>query len=443
MSLTSTQKTDTNTVELEIAVGGEELRDAADKVFRRKVKSITVPGFRKGKAPRGIIEKMYGEGVFLEDAVNDLFPGAYDAAVEEAGIEPVNRADVEVLSLDKETGFTFKATVTVKPEITVGNYKGIEAEKLVATVTDHDIDHELTHMRERNARQVTVEDRAARDGDMTVIDFEGFVDGTPFEGGKGEGYRLTLGSGQFIPGFEEQVAGHKTGEEFDVNVTFPEEYHAEELKGKPALFKVKLHEITAKELPELDDEFVKDVSEFDTLDELRADLLKKQQEQRDKRSQDDLENALVDKVIESVEGEIPECMYENKVDDMARDFEYRLSQQGMKMELYLQYTGMDRESFRKGFREQAERQVKIRLALEKIAELEGFEVSEDDIKAELEKMAEAYGGELDTEKLRGIVPEKELIADIKCTKAIDLVRDTAVITEKAAPAEEHRHDHED
>lgn len=428
MSLTSTEKKENNIVELEIAVGGEELRDATDKVFRRKVKTITVPGFRKGKAPRGIIERMYGEGIFLEDAVNDLFPGAYEAAVEEAGIEPVDKANVEILTLDKGVGFTFKATVTVKPEIVLSDYKGIEAEKTIYTVDDADIDAEIERMRERNARIITVEDRAAEDGDQTVIDFEGFIDDVPFDGGKGEGYQLTLGSHSFIEGFEEQIVGHKPGEEFDVNVTFPEDYQAEELKGKPAVFKVKFVEIKGKELPELDDEFVKDVSEFDTLDELKADIRGKQQESRDKRSADDLENALVDKVIEKLSGDIPEVMFEHKIDDMVRDFEYRLTSQGMQLEMYLQYTGMEMDAFRSTFREQAERQVKIRLALEKIAALEQFAVSDEDVEAELKRLSEMYGTEV--ENIRGALPRKDLEADIKCTRAIDLVRDSAKITEK-------------
>lgn len=434
MSLTSTQKLDNNIVELEIAVGADELKKATDRVFSRKVKTITIPGFRKGKAPRGTIEKMYGEGIFLEDAVNELFPGAYDAAVEEAGLDPVDKADVEILTLDKDAGFTFKATVTVKPEVSVKNYKGIAADKTVSTVTDADMDAEIEKMRERNARTITIEDRAAQDGDNTVIDFEGFVDGVAFDGGKGDGYQLTLGSHSFIDGFEDQIVGHKTGEEFDVNVTFPEEYHSEELKGKPAVFKVKLVEIKGKELPELDDEFVKDVSEFDTLEELKADISKKLQEAKDKKSQDDFETALVDVVIENLEANIPACMYERKVDEMVRDFEYRLSSQGMKIDMYLQYTGMDMESFRKTFREQSERQVKIRLALEQIAKDENFTVSDDDFDTELTKMAEAYNMELD--KIKEVVPRKDLEADILCTKAIDLVRESAKVTEKAEAAVE-------
>lgn len=434
MSLTSTEKKENNIAELEIAVDAQTLKEATDKVFKRKVKTINVPGFRKGKAPRAIIEKMYGEGIFMEDAVNDLFPDAYDAAVEEAGIEPVDRANVEMLTLDKETGFTFKATVTVKPEVTVTGYKGLEAVKTIYEIEEGALEVEISRMRENNARMLTVEDRAAADGDQTVIDFLGSVDGVPFEGGKGDGYQLTLGSHAFIPGFEEQIVGHKPGDEFDVNVTFPEEYHAEELTGKAAVFKVKLHEVKVKELPELDDEFAKDVSEFDTLEELRADLRKQQQDELDKRSDDELETALVEKAIEALEGDIPECMYEQKIDDMVRDFEYRLSSQGMKIDMYLQYTGMDGAAFRQTFREQAERQVKIRLALEKIAILENLEITEEDIDKEYTKIADMYGTDVD--RVKNVVPQKELLGDISCQKAIDLIRANAKITEKPEEKEE-------
>jgi len=427
MNLTSTHKLDNSVVELEIAVGADELAAATDKVYKRKSKGISVPGFRKGKAPRQIIEKMYGEGVFLEDAVNELYPSAYADAVDESGIEPVDRANIEILTLEKATGFTFKATVTVKPEMSVSDYKGIKAEKKISKVTDEDVDGEIDKMRERNARIVTVSDRAAEDGDTTIIDFEGFVDNVAFEGGLGEDFELVLGSGSFIDTFEEQIAGHNTGEEFDVNVTFPDEYHAENLKGKPALFKVKLKEIKGKELPELDDEFAKDVSELDTLEELRQDIRAKMQEANDKRAQNDLENALIDEVITHLEGDIPECMFTNKVDDMVKEFEYRLSSQGMQLDMYLQYTGMDKEAFRKTFQEQAERQVKIRLALEKIAELEKIEYTPEEIEAEYAKLAESY--QMDVEKLKSFIPEQDVGADLKTTKAIDLVRDSAVVTE--------------
>ena len=434
MSLKSTQKTETNTVELEIAVSAEALREATDKVFRRKVKTITVPGFRKGKAPRQIIERMYGEGVFMEDAVNELYPKAYGEAVDEAGIEPVDRADVEILTLDKEEGLTFKATVTVKPEVELGDYKGVKAERIVHTVSDADIDAEIERMRERNARILTVTDRAAKDGDEVVIDFEGFIDSEAFDGGKAEGHKITLGTQSFIDTFEQQIEGRVIGDEFEVNVTFPEQYHAENLKGKPAMFKVKLHEIKGRELPELDDEFAKDVSEFDTLEELRADIKKRREEAAKKRADDELETSLMDEVTEDMKADIPECMFENRIDEMVRDFEYRISAQGMNLDMYLQYTGMPLDAFRASFKEQAERQVKIRLALEKIAELEKLEVAEDDINAECAKIAEAH--KVDIEKVREIVPEKELAADIKATKAIDVVRGSAQITEKAAEPEE-------
>lgn len=434
MNLTSTQKKEHNIVELEIAVDADQLKAATDKAFQRKVKTLSVPGFRKGKAPRGIIEKMYGEGIFMEDAVNDLFPGAYEAAVEESGIEPVDKADIEILSLDKATGFTFKATVTVKPEVTVKNYKGIAADKIISTVTDEDVNAEIERMQQRNSRTISVDDRAAKDGDNTTIDFEGFVDDVPFDGGKGEDHQLVLGSHSFIDTFEEQIVGHSIGEEFDVNVTFPEEYHSEELKGKPALFKVKLVAIQATELPELDDEFAKDVSEFDTVAELKKDIAAKLQERKDEKAQDDFENDLVSVVVENLEGDIPECMFESKVDDMVRDFEYRLSSQGMKMDMYLQYTGMDLESFRKTFRENAERQVKIRLGLEKIAVLENLDATEEDIAKELEKLAQVYN--MEVEKIKDVLPVKDLIGDIKCTKAIDLIRDSAVVTEKPEAKED-------
>ena len=437
MSLTSTKKKDNNIVELEIAVTADELAKAVEKVFRRKAKNITVPGFRKGKAPKQIIEKMYGEGVFLEDAVNDIYPSAYTQAVEEADIEPVDKAEVEILDMDKGNGngFTFKATVTVKPEVSVKDYKGIKAEKKITKISDAVIDEEIEKMRERNARIISVEARPAVNGDTAIIDFDGFVDDVPFDGGKGEDFNLVLGSGSFIDTFEQQIEGHGVGEEFDVNVTFPEEYHVEELKGKPALFKVKLKELKGKELPELDDEFVKDVSEFNTVDELRKDMREKMQEQNDQRAGNDLENDLIDEVIKNLEGDIPACMYENKIDDMVRDFEYRLSSQGMNMQLYLQYSGMDKEGFRETFREQSERQVKIRLALEKIAELENIQILEEEIEAEYTKLAESY--KMDVEKVKGFITGKDISADLRTGKAVDLVRDSADVTEVEAGEEEN------
>ena len=442
MSLISAEKTGTNTYELEIGVSGEDLRAAADQVFKRRVKEISVPGFRKGKAPRKVIETMYGEGVFLQDAVDDLYPANYSAAVEEAGIVPVDRANVEILSMDKETGFTFKATVTVKPEMTIKDYKGVEAVKYIYELKDEDVEKEVTAAQERNARIIAVEDRAAQDGDTTVIDFEGFIDGVAFDGGKGEGYQLVLGSKSFIDTFEEQIVGHNIGDSFDVNVNFPTEYNAEELKGKPALFKVTLHEIKMRELPELDDEFAKDVSEFDTLDEYKADIKARLAEALEKRSNDEAENALMDKIIENLEGEIPEVMFENRIDEMMRDFDYRLQSQGMGLDIYLQYTGMNSDTFRVTFREQAQHQVKVRLALEAIAELEKLEATAEDLEKEYQKAADMY--EMELEQVKSFFPEKDLMSDIKAGKAVDLVRENAKLTEEAAPIiAPQDHDHDD
>lgn len=428
MSLNSTTKIETNRVELEIAVGQEQFAKAVTVAYRKNIGKMTVPGFRKGKAPRSVVERLYGEGVFYEDAVNELYPEAYEEAVKEAGIEPVDRADVEIVSVGKE-GFTFKAKVTVKPEVEVGEYRGLKAEKVLKTVTEEDIDHEIGHVRERNARSITVEDRPAQNGDTVVIDFDGSVDGVHFDGGKAENYNLELGSGQFIPGFEEQVVGHSTDEEFDVNVTFPEDYGAKELAGKAAVFAIKLHEIKSRELPELDDEFAKDVSDFDTLDAYKEDVKKHLQEHFDEHAQEDVENALIDQVVAGMKAEIPEVMYERSIDNFVNDFDYRLQSQGLNLETYLQYTGMDMSSFRKTFREQAERQVKIRLALEKIAQIEKFEATAEDIDAEFKKLAERYGVEVD--KIRNAASEDEIKKDVVVNKAVDLIRDTMVITEVA------------
>lgn len=430
MSLVSTQKKENNIVELEIAVSAEELEKASAEAFRQKGKTITVPGFRKGKAPRSVIEKMYGD-IFVQDAIDDLYPGAYEAAVEEAGIEPVDRASVEMLSLEKDTGFTFKATVTVKPDVTINAYKGLKVDKIIRTAGEEEIGAEIERQRTRHARIINVEDGSpAKEGDMALIDFEGFMDGVAFEGGQGEDYQLKLGSHQFIEGFEEQIIGHKVGEEFDVNVTFPEEYHAEELQGKPALFKVTLKELQARELPVVDDEFAKDISEFDTLDELKEDLRKKIQEDLDKHTVEVMENALLDQVIASMEADIPDCMIEHKIDDMVQEFSQRMRAQGITMDTYLSVMGMQMEDYRNTFREQADRQVKTRLALEKIADMENIQVDESEYEDKLKEMADAY--KIDVDKLRRVIQRKDLMGDIRCNLALDLVRDNAEITEKKA-----------
>ena len=433
MSLKSQNKIDTNRVELEVVVDAETFEKGLAAAFKKQSKKISIPGFRKGKAPRAFVEKYFGKEVFYEDAVNALYPDALDEAVKEAGLEVIqDKIDFDVKEVGPQ-GFTFTAALTTKPEVTIENYKGIEAVKKSAEVTDEDIDAEIKKVQERNSRMVTVEDRAAQNDDIAVIDFEGFLDGEPFEGGKGENYSLTLGSGQFIPGFEEQIVGHNTGDEFEVNVTFPEDYQAEELKGKATTFKCKLHEIKMKELPEVDDEFVKDVSEFDTLADYKEDLKKKLAESKEKEAADDLENQLIDKLVELVQGEIPEAMYENKIADSIREFGYRLQSQGLNLDTYMKYTGMNVDQMKEGFRPQAERQVKLRLALEKIAALEELKAGEEDLNQEYQKIAEQYKiclrdrYKMEADKIKELIPAAELEKDICVEKAINLVRDNANI----------------
>ena len=425
MSLTANNKLDTNKYELTIHIDAESFEKALEKAYKKNIKKINVPGFRRGKAPRKMVEKLYGEGVFFEDAINDIYPAALSEAIAEAKLEIVARPEVEMKEADKENGVTFTAVCIVKPEVAVKDYKGIEVEKTVKEVTDEDVANRLKTMQDRNARQIDVEDRASHNGDTLVFDFEGSVDGVPFDGGKAEKYSLELGSGQFIPGFEPQLENRNIGDEFDVNVTFPEDYHAEELKGKEAVFKCKVHEIKAKEVPALDDEFAKDVSEFDTLDELRADIRKKMEEQNEKEASTEVENKLIDKVIENMEAEIPNEMYESAIDDMIRDFDYRLQSQGMNLDTYMKYTGMELTSFRQTFEEQAKKRVQIRLALEKIVELEYIEVSGEDVEAEYKKLADMY--QMEADQVKQFVSAEELSKDIAVNKAVDLVKENAVI----------------
>ncbi|TCL41106.1 trigger factor [Harryflintia acetispora] len=432
MELTSSKKIETNKYELEVKVGAEEFAPAVDRAFKKRAPKLNVPGFRRGKAPRSIVMKMFGEGMFYEDAVNELYPKAYEDAVEAAKLEPVAYPEIEITAVDKD-GFTFKAVVINKPEVKISGYKGIKAPKTVKTVSDDEVADELERQRKRGARILTVEDRAAKEGDTVVIDFEGFVDGVAFEGGKGENYSLKLGSGQFIPGFEDQVAGHSVNEEFDVNVTFPEEYQ-EDLKGKDATFKVKLHEIKEEQLPQLDDEFAKDVSEFDTLEELKKDTKEKLQKAADERAQEEFEDKVIDQVVEQLEGEIPDEMVAARMDDMMREYEYRLKSQGIPMEMYLQYMGQTSETFRESFRDGALRRVKISLALEKIAELEKIEPNAEEIEAEYQKLAEQYKKEAD--EIKKMIGEKDIIHDVAVTKAIDLIRDSAIPVEEAEAADE-------
>ena len=424
MNLVSSNKTETNTYELKIAVEKEAFEAAIAKVYKKQVKNINVPGFRKGKAPRNIIEKMYGADVFYDDAMQECYPVALDAAAKEAELKVVAVTNVEVEEVNAE-GFTFKATCVVEPEIEIKDYKGIEIEKKSTEVTDELVNEEIDRVRERNSRMITVEDRAAEMGDTTVIDFEGFVDGVAFEGGKAENFNLELGSGNFIPGFEEQIVGHNTDEEFTIDVKFPEEYHSEELKGKDSQFKIKLHEIKKKELPEVDDEFVKDVSDKDTLDEYKEEIKENIAKRLEAEAEKDIDDKLVEKLLEKVEGEIPSVMFENEADTMLREMDMRLRSQGMDLNTYMQYTGMNPESVREMYLPEAEKRVKMRLALEKIAKIENITPSDDDIAAEYDKLANAYQMEVD--KVKEAIPTDALAQDLSVEMAMKLVKDNAKI----------------
>lgn len=428
MSLKETKKIDTNRHQLEITVDGEKFREAIAEAYKKNGKKINVPGFRKGKAPLHLIEKYYGSEIFFEDALNLLYNDLVEDAIKDSGLKVINdKMDFEMVSISKEDGVDFKVSVTTYPEIEIGEYKGLKAEKAAVKVTPEEVEAEVNSMAERNARMVSVEDRAAQNGDTVIIDFEGFTDGVAFDGGKAEGHALTLGSGQFIPGFEDQIVGKNIGDEFDVNVTFPEDYGADDLAGKPAVFKVKLHEIKVRELPTVDDEFAKDVSEFDTLVELKADLEKKALERKTKAADEAVENALVQQIVDSIKGEIPEAMYENRLEQLTEDFAYRLQSQGLNLETYLKYTNSNIDEFKKSFRPQAEGQVKFRLALEKIVELENITPSDEELEAEFAKLAEGYGVEV--EKVKAVIPAEEISKDLAVGKAIDLVKENAVITE--------------
>ncbi len=434
MKLLKAEKIENSKYELEISVDKAAFDEAVNKAFQKESKKISVPGFRKGKAPRAIIEKMYGKGVFYETAINDIIPGVYSDAVAEAGITPVAQPDFDVVSID-DNGLVLSAKVFVKPEVTVKDYFGLEAKRTVAAVTDAEVDAEINTVRERNSREAEVMGRAAEMGDTAVIDYEGFCDGKAFDGGKGEDYALKLGSNTFIPGFEEQVAGHKIDDEFDVNVTFPTEYHAPELAGKEATFKCKLHALTRVELPELDDDFAKDVSEFDTFAEYKADIKAKIEKRHADSAEAAIGDQLIDALIEKMEADIPAPMFEAEAENLLRDYDNRLRMSGLDLNTYMKYTGMTLEKMREQFLPQAERQVKARLALEKIAELENVEVTEEDINAEYDRIAAAYNMPVD--QVKASLPADAISEDIKVKKTMDLVREKAVVTEekpKKAPA---------
>lgn len=424
MALKSSNKVETNVYELEITVDAETFTEACKKAYMKQRKSIQIPGFRKGKATQGMIEKVYGEGAFYEEALEIVYPEAVGSAFDEAGLKVIDQpSDVEFPVMNKQDGVVIKMKVTTYPEVKLGEYKSLKGKMLDTEATDEDVENELKSMQDRNSRLVTVEDRESQMGDTCDIDFEGFVDGVAFEGGKGENYPLELGSNSFIPGFEEQIAGHKTGEEFDVNVTFPEQYEAS-LAGKDAVFKCKINEIKTKELPELDDEFAKDVSEFDTLDELKADLKKQISERKEANAKTDYENQLIEQVVENMEVEIPECMNKQKCDEMIQDYSYRLQMQGLDLNTYLQYLGQTMEQFREQFMDGAKQQVKVKLALDAIVKAENIEATEEEIAEEIAKLAEQYNMEAD--KIKAAVPQEQLTDDIVTRKAVDFVVDNSV-----------------
>ena len=436
MNLISCEKLEKSMVELQFSIDAETFKVAVNNAFKREGKKYAIPGFRKGKAPRHMIEKMYGSDIFHYDAVNDLFPEAYEAAVKEAKIDVVGRPDPEVVSMSEADGVVLKVKVAVKPEVELGEYAGLTVTKEAKNVNEADVDAEVKRMQDRNGRLLTREG-AAENGDTVDIDFEGFVDGKAFEGGKAEHYSLVLGSGSVIPGFEDQVVGHSAGEEFDVNVKFPEEYGAAELAGKDATFKIKLHEVKYKELPALDDDFAKDVSEYDTLDELKDSIRNNIKTNLDKQAEQKVENDLMDQVITNMKADIPDAMVDSRIDELVQDFEYRISQQGLKLADYLKYMGMNIEQFRAQFKEQADKQVKMRLAMEAIVAKEGITASDEEFEEEVKRIADAY--KMEADKVKSIVDAAAVKADLAINKAIDFVKEKAnVVT--AEPKEEEKQD---
>ena len=420
------EKLEHNMAKLTIEVPETELEAAIEKAYQKQKKSISLPGFRKGKAPRVMIEKMYGKGVFLEDAANSLIPVQYSMAAGESGLEIVSQPTIDVTQLEPGKPFIFTAEVAVKPEVTLGEYKGVEVEKQNTEVLDEEVDAEIFKERESNSRMIDVEDRAVENGDTVNLDFEGFVDGETFEGGKGEGYPLVIGSNTFIPGFEEQLIGANIDEEKEVNVTFPEDYQAEELKGKAAVFKCKVNRIQKKELPEVDDEFAKDVSEFDTLEEYKADIRKKLAEEKEKDAQRAKEDAVINKIIETSEMDIPDAMVDAQIDQMADDFGRRMQSQGLSLEQYFQFTGLTMEKLRDELKPQALKRIQTRLILEKIAEVEDIQPTDEQVDEEIAKMAEMY--KMEADKLKEMIGEYEMAQmkkDMAVQQAVTFVADAA------------------
>lgn len=432
MSLKSSTKTDVNTTELVISIDADAFEAAVEKEYQRQKKNIQIKGFRKGKVTRKLAEKEFGEGAFYEGAINSLLGPEIDAAVKETGLVLVDRPNVEVTSIDKAQGVELKAVCVTKPEIEITDYKEIKAPKEVKEITDADIDNQIDVIRKKNARIVSVDDRAAQLNDEVIIDFEGFFGDEAFEGGKGEDHPLKLGSGQFIPGFEDQIVGHNIGDEFDVTVTFPENYQMSDYAGKEAVFKCKLKAISYEELPEINDDLIKDATEFDTVDEYRADIKSKLEEAAVQQADSAFENAVMNALIEKVDAPIPNCMFEQRIDALMRSFEQQLRQQGMDLKLYFQYTGMDADSFRDTYRDRAVNEVKLRLALEKIAEVENLEPTEEEINNGLADVAAANN--MDVETVKRFIPMEDYIEDLRVQKAVDLVKENAVVDN--TPAED-------
>ena len=417
-----------NLVKLTFEVSAEDFDKAINQVYKKNVKKFNVPGYRKGKAPSKIIEQYYTEAVFYDEAINSVLPQAYDEALKESGVESVARPEIDVEEIKKGEPVVFTALVTTKPEVKLGDYKGIEVEKIDHTVTDEDVDKDIEATQKKNARLITVDDRAIENGDIAVIDFEGFVDDVAFEGGKGEDYELEIGSGTFIPGFEDQLVGAETDADVDVKVTFPEEYHAENLAGKDAVFKVKVKEIKKRELPELDDDFASEVSEFDTMDEFRADVRKKLEEAAENKAKVETENAVIDKVIENAEFDLPDAMVETQIDNSVRDFAQRLSYQGMNLDMYMQYTGMTMDALRAQFAEQAKKQLSGSLVLEAIQKVEGIEAGPEEVELELVDMSKKYNMELDKLKeLLGDAEKESIKKDLEIQKTITMIVNNAQV----------------
>ncbi len=423
MSLKKVTSPEKNISVLELHIDKAAFDDAVMKSYKKNVGKMNVPGFRKGKAPKSIIEKMYGAAVFYDDALEMLLPSMYASAVEEAKLEVVSRPEIDIVSID-DGGVELTAKVYTKPVAVVNQYRGLEAAKDTVRVTKAEIEEEIELVRKRNGRQITLEDQPAADGDETVIDFEGFLDGVAFEGGKGEKFPLKLGSGSFIPGFEEQLVGHKAGESFEINVTFPEDYGAKELAGKETVFKITIHEVKRTELPEVDDEFVKDVSEFTTLDEYKADVKAKITERKQKTAERNFEEALIDELLAHTDVDIPAPMIDNEVDAQVRDYEYRLQMQGGSLDMYFQYTGMNMEKLRESFRPGAERQIRTRLALEAIVKAENIEATAEELEEEYKKIASGYNVEL--EKVKESIPAAGITEDVVMRKAVELIKANAV-----------------